>query len=103
MPETKWLYVVVFTLGGREVGLLSEVVDVHTTSASIDGTLFRQSGVMGWVWSSRTRRHAFWIFTILHQQPMPTRVVHNEHAGADNSQAETVLLAEGYETSFARG
>ena len=29
MPETDWLYVVVFTLGGREVGLLIREVDRH--------------------------------------------------------------------------
>ena len=35
-------------LGGREVGLLiREVVDIHTTDGPIDGTLFRQPGVIG--------------------------------------------------------
>ncbi len=48
MPETDWLHVVVFTLGGREVGLLiREVIDIHTTDGPIDGTLFRQPGVIG--------------------------------------------------------
>ena len=48
MPEGNWLYVVVFTFGSREVGLLiREVIDIHTTGAAIDGTLFRQPGVMG--------------------------------------------------------
>ncbi len=94
MPETKWLYVVVFTLGGREVGLLiREVVDVHTTSASIDGTLFRQSGVMGSmvIENKATRLLDLYEMTLAAH---PEWVVHNEHAGADNSQAETVLLAE---------
>ncbi len=48
MPESDWLYVVVSTLGGREVGLLiREVIDIRTTDAPIDGTLFREPGVTG--------------------------------------------------------
>jgi two-component system chemotaxis sensor kinase CheA len=48
MPESDWLHVVVFTLEGREVGLLiREVIDIHATDGPIDATLFRQPGVIG--------------------------------------------------------
>ncbi len=48
MPESAWMHVVVFVMGGREVGLLiRELIDIHTTTAAIDGKLFRQPGVLG--------------------------------------------------------
>ncbi|MGO9114299.1 MAG: chemotaxis protein CheW [Thermoguttaceae bacterium] len=94
MPETNWLYVVVFSLGGREVGLLiREVIDIHTTGAAIDGTIFRQPGVMGsMVLEGKTTR-----LLDLHELTAaahPEWVVRNEAAAAGGSRSETILLAE---------
>jgi two-component system chemotaxis sensor kinase CheA len=95
MPETQWLYVVVFALGGREVGLLiREVVDLHTSNATIDGTLFRQPGVMGSmvIDSKATRLLDLYELT---SAAHPDWVVHAQPPAPSNgSSAETILVAE---------
>ena len=80
-PETERSYAVVFTPGGREVGLsIHEVVNIHTTDAPIDSTLFRQPGVVGsMVIEGQTTRllDLFELTSAAH----PDWSVRNEHAG----------------------
>jgi two-component system chemotaxis sensor kinase CheA len=94
IPEADRLYVVVFTLGGREVGLLiREVIDIHMTDATIDGTLFRQPGVIGsLVLEGKTTRllDLFELTSVAH----PDWMVRNEAAATEGPQAGTILLAE---------
>jgi two-component system, chemotaxis family, sensor kinase CheA len=94
MPESETMFVVVFTLGGREVGLLiREVVDIHSTSAAINGTLFRQPGVIGsMVIDSRTTR--LLDLCELVSAAHPDWVLPNAAAAEDSPRAETILLAE---------
>ena len=92
MPESEWLYVVVFTLGGREVGLLiRELIDIHTTAAAVDGTLFRQAGVIGsMVIDGRTTRllDLYELTAAAH----PEWVVRNESAEGDGPARERSSL-----------
>ena len=94
LPESDWLHVVVFALGGREVGLLiREVIDIHLTDGSIDGTLFRQPGVIGsMVVDGKTTRllDLFELTTAAH----PEWAVRKAAAAARGPRAETILLAE---------
>ncbi len=112
MPESDWLQVVVFATrgtgcpGGREVGLLiREIIDIHTTAAAIDGTLFRQPGVIGsMVIEGKTTRllDLFELTSAAH----PDWAVQKEASGTRStgcpgdtgcpggSRVETILLAE---------
>jgi two-component system chemotaxis sensor kinase CheA len=94
MPETNWLYVVVFTLGGREVGLLiREVIDIYTTSATIDGTLFRQPGVMGSMVIEGKATRLLDLYELT-SAAHPDWVAQKQPAATDGPRAETILLAE---------
>lgn len=47
-PETSSLYVVVYRVGPREVGLLANsIVDIRQIGTSLDTVMFREPGVMG--------------------------------------------------------
>ena len=94
MPDTTWLYVVVFALGGREVGLLiHEVIDIHTSETTIDGSLFRQPGVIGsMVIENKTTRllDLFELAAAAH----PEWNIQKESVVADGPGGEAILLAE---------
>jgi len=100
MPDTDRLYVVVFTLGSREVGLpIREVLDIHTTDAPIDGTLFRQPGVIGSMVIDGTTTRLLDLFE-LSAAAHPEWVVRNDAVATRSTgcpsgpRAETILLAE---------
>ena len=94
MPEAAQVYVVVFTLGGREVGLLiHEVIDIHTSAASIDGTLFRQPGVIGSIVIDGKTTRLLDLFELT-AAAHPDWVVQSKSAPADGPRTETILLAE---------
>jgi len=94
MPEATWAYVVIFAIGGRDVGLLMrEIVDIYTTTGDFDGTLFRQPGVIGsLVIEKKTTRllDLFELTSVAH----PDWVVRNEVVAAGGPRAETILVAE---------
>ena len=94
MPESDSLRVVVFAMGGREVGLLiREIIDIHTTGAPIDGTLFRQPGVIGsMVIEGKTTRllDLFELTSAAH----PDWAVRHDAAAVAGPGEETILLAE---------
>ncbi len=94
MPESDWVNVVVYALGGREIGLLiREVVDVHATAAMPDGTLFRQPGVIGsMVIEGKTTRllDLYELTSVAHSG----WVARSDAPVISGSQTATVLLAE---------
>jgi len=94
MPEADWVNVVVYALGGREIGLLiREVVDVHATAAMPDGTLFRQPGVIGsMVIEGKTTRllDLYELTSVAHSD----WVARPDAQVISGSQTATVLLAE---------
>jgi len=47
-PDSNWVHVVVFTAGGREIGLVvRELIDVQETAIEIDSVILRQPGIIG--------------------------------------------------------
>jgi two-component system chemotaxis sensor kinase CheA len=95
MAASDRLYVVVFSFAGREIGLLiREVIDIHTTSATIDGTLFRQTGVIGsLIIEGKTTRllDLYELTSAAHPDWVVRKEVPKVEAG---QRATTILLAE---------
>ncbi len=73
--------------------LIREIIDIRTTDAAIDGSIFRQPGVIGsMVVEGKTTRFLdlFELTSVAH----PDWVVRNDAGATSGPRAETILLAE---------
>jgi two-component system chemotaxis sensor kinase CheA len=94
MPDAAGAYVVVFAIGGREVGLLiHEVVDIHATTANIDGTLFRQPGVIGSLVIEKKTTRLLDLYELT-STAHPDWVIQSVTPSSGKANKATILLAE---------
>jgi two-component system chemotaxis sensor kinase CheA len=94
-PEsTERMYVVVFEIGGREVGMIApELLDIRDVSTDVDTTTFREPGVIGsLVVEGRTIRQIdmFALAEVAH----PEWFTQHESHTLDENHPPCILLAE---------
>lgn len=92
-PESKQVYVIVFTAGNREIGLIAPSLDdIREVSALVDEQTFRAKGVAGsLVYDEKTIRllNVFELAEAIHPEWFARPVVKQ-----DDDQPKTILVAE---------
>ncbi len=89
-----WVYVIVFTINGKEVGLIApRLEDIRRVSTRVDTDTFQMPGVQGSLVLSQQTTRLVDLFAIA-QLAHPEWFAENPKPRAERGQAPVVLLAE---------